>query len=132
MLSKSRWRRAGDQFDAAFGEALDQLGLLKSFLNFHVQLGDNFLRCSGWCQQEVERDVLIARVTRLVQGRDVGEQGRALQAGNGQGPQLAAFYMHARGADLIEHQLGLATDDINNGLRIALVKNIQQLDAGAT
>src|SRR4029079_11799044 len=79
---------AGDELDGALGEPADELLVLEGPGDLGVELVQDLLRRAGGGEEEVEGHVLVAGEAGLGDGRDFGEEGRALGAGHGEAARL--------------------------------------------
>src|SRR6266851_2877403 len=70
---------------------------------------------------DVPGELLGAGNARLVHGRDVGQERRALQARDCERTQLPRPDVRRRGAHLVVHHRDLAADHVDERLRVALV-----------
>ena len=122
--------RAGIGLEALLLQVLDDVGLFQDFVHRAVELGDDGVRRAG--RRDIgdpERHVVILDAG-LHHGRHVRQRRDALGAGRRQRPQLAVADVLQRRADGGELHVEAAGDDVDRGLRRALVGNVGQLDAG--
>ena len=72
----------------------------------------------------------VAGKALLLEGRRVGQGGRAGRGADAQDPDLAGAMQRQRRAEIVEHEVDIAAGQIGQGGRAALVGDVHHLDAG--
>ena len=111
-------------------ELFANLFAVKCLVHFGIELRDD--RCRR-IRRSHDRDpghAAKARIAELGDGRDIGCSAQAFGAADCERAQLALLDEWKNGDRRFEHHVHLATDQIGQRRRTALVRNVRHVDAG--